>query len=90
MMTLRPIVFALALALGPAAFAGEAAPSASPAEPTPTLNPEEQATMQSFAAAHPQCVEWSDGCAVCKRALSVNCSTPGIACEPREIVCKAP
>ena len=84
-MTLRPILFALMLAFCPAAFAGEATPSASP-----TLSPEEQATLQSFGAAHPECAEWGDGCAVCKREISVGCSTPGIACQPHEIACKAP
>ncbi len=76
-MTLRPILLALLLAFGPAL-----------ADETPT--PNEQATMHSFAENHPDCVEWSDGCVICKRAMSVNCSTPGIACLPREIACKAP
>jgi len=31
----------------------------------------------------PTCLEWSDGCQVCKRwPDSVACSLPGIACEP--------
>jgi hypothetical protein len=84
-MTFRSILFALALALGSPACAGETPPSASA-----TLDPAEQATLQSFGASHPECVEWSDGCAVCKRTMSVGCSTPGIACEPRDIACKAP
>ena len=50
----------------------------------------EQASLQGFADKHPTCAEWSDGCAVCKRGMAVYCSTPGIACQPAEIVCKAP
>jgi hypothetical protein len=53
-------------------------------------DPKEQANLQGFAAAHPECAEWSDGCAVCMRSPAVHCSTPGIACEPADIVCKAP
>ena len=39
------------------------------------------------------CLEWSDGCAVCKRSDEASakgafaCSTPGIACQPKGIVC---
>ena len=50
----------------------------------------EQASLQSFAAAHPDCVEWSDGCAVCRRDTAMHCSLPGIACQPSAIACKRP
>ncbi len=60
------------------------------ADVTPAPSPEEQANLQSFAASHPACLEWSDGCAACKRDSAVHCSTPGIACQPVEIECKAP
>jgi hypothetical protein len=69
----------LAAALFAAAARAEEAPA-----------PHEQASLQSFADAHPTCAEWSDGCAVCKRGMAVYCSTTGIACQPAEIVCKAP
>ena len=78
-MTFRLIL--LAAALLPAPARADEAPAPSPAE---------QASLQGFAAAHPACLEWSDGCAVCKRADAVHCSTPGIACQPREIACKSP
>jgi hypothetical protein len=80
-MTFRPILLTLALTLASGAHAGEtaAAPDA-----------KEQATLQSYADAHPACAEWSDGCTVCKRGMAVYCSTPGIACQPREIACKTP
>ena len=60
------------------------------ADEAPTPDPAEQANLQSFAASHTACAEWSDGCAVCKRGMAVYCSTPGIACQPHEIMCKAP
>ena len=52
--------------------------------------PQEEASLEGYGAAHPQCREWSDGCAVCLRDSGVHCSTPGIACQPQEIACKAP
>jgi hypothetical protein len=52
--------------------------------------PAEQTSMEGFAAAAPLCLEWSDGCAVCARdgANAAHCSTPGVACQPGEIVCR--
>jgi len=80
-MNLRPTLFALGLL-----FAGGARADETP----PPVNPQEAANLQSFATANPQCNEWSDGCAVCLRENGVKCSLPGIACQPAEIVCKAP
>ena len=81
----------LFLALTFSAAAEEATPQPTPSSPaTEALPPKEEATLHSFGEAHPACVEWSDGCAACKRTMSVSCSTPGIACLPQEIVCKAP
>jgi hypothetical protein len=60
------------------------------ADEAPAPDPKEQASLRGFADTHPACAEWSDGCAVCKRGMAVYCSTPGIACQPAEIVCKAP
>jgi hypothetical protein len=73
---LRPALLLFALSLP--AYADEAPP------------PKEEASLQSFGAGHPDCKEWSDGCAACKREDAVHCSLPGIACEPAAIVCKAP
>jgi len=51
----------------------------------------DETSLQGYAATHKDCVEWTDGCAVCKRdADGVHCSTPGIACQPAELVCRAP
>jgi len=79
---LRSALLFLALTLSAAAEDATPAPDALP--------PKEEATLHSFGEAHPACVEWSDGCSVCKRAMSVSCSTPGIACLPADIVCKTP
>ena len=36
----------------------------------------------------PTCAEWTDGCIVCQRTeQGPACSTPGIACVPREQQC---
>jgi len=66
-----------------------AATSARGDEATPAQT-EEQSSLQSFAAAHPDCREWDDGCATCQRDSTVHCSTPGIACQAHDIACKAP
>ena len=91
-MISRPIAFALWLALCPAALADDAAPTPSAHSPTPTLDPLERASLQSFGAANLACKEWTDGCAVCRRdAAEVGqCSTPGIACQPTALVCTDP
>ncbi len=60
------------------------------ADDAPPMPPKEQASLQGFGAAHLECKEWNDGCATCQRDSAVHCSTPGIACQPGEIVCKAP
>jgi len=51
----------------------------------------EPASMEGFGKVNPTCLEWSDGCAVCRRdeAGQDRCSTPGIACQPGEVVCRA-
>ena len=81
-MILRPTLFALGLFFAAGAQADE----------TP-VNPQEVMSLLGFGSANPQCAQWTDGCAVCmhqseqKQAV---CSLPGIACQPHEIVCKAP
>jgi len=46
----------------------------------------ETPAVQAFGAAHPECVDWTDGCTICTQK---RCSTPGIACTPHEPVCEA-
>jgi hypothetical protein len=48
--------------------------------------PADQRPMQHFGVDHPNCLGWTDGCVIC---TPKGCSTPGIACTPREPVCTA-
>jgi hypothetical protein len=80
----RTRVFILSVLLGfgvaPAAADGATAgPSA------------EELSLEGFGAKTPACLEWSDGCAVCARddRQAAHCSTPGIACQPGPIACRA-
>jgi hypothetical protein len=47
-------------------------------------------SVLAYGAAHPECLEWTDACRTCMRSPDggVGCSTPGIACVQKEIVCK--
>jgi hypothetical protein len=57
----------------------------------PAAVPQVELSLQGFAAKNSACLEWTDGCATCRRdSGGAHCSTPGIACQPVEIVCKAP
>lgn len=55
--------------------------------PPPADTKAEEAIVQAWGRTHPTCAEWNDGCVVCTQA---GCSTPGIACTPREIACSKP
>ena len=50
----------------------------------------EPRSMESYGADHLNCAEWSDGCTVCRRddTGQGRCSTPGIACQPSQTVCR--
>jgi hypothetical protein len=52
--------------------------------------------MQAYGDQHLACLEWTDSCRICRRLdpaspseAEIACSTPGIACQPGEIACKA-
>ena len=67
-----------------------AAPAFAEGTPTPAASPSPvDATMANFGVHNDDCLEWTDACAVCKRddAGVANCSTPGIACQAKPIVC---
>jgi hypothetical protein len=54
-----------------------------------------QQTVSEFVRDHPSCTSFSNACVVCKKAVDSDaadavCSTPGIACTPREFKCYAP
>ncbi|MCW2273589.1 hypothetical protein GJ654_04890 [Rhodoblastus acidophilus] len=70
----RIVVLALLLATSPA---WADAPTPPPADLRP---------MQRYGADHPDCLGWTNGCTICTPKA---CSTPGIACTPRETVCEA-
>ena len=44
--------------------------------------------LTEFAAANPQCTEMTNGCEVCVRGTGIECSTPGIACQPVAWQCR--
>ncbi|MEE7440849.1 hypothetical protein ACQKQD_33915 [Methylobacterium sp. NPDC080182] len=47
------------------------------------LAPARHASPAVSAADDPTCLEWTDGCKVCRRlAEGPACSLPGIACQP--------
>ncbi|WP_156898139.1 hypothetical protein [Methylocapsa acidiphila] len=73
-----PLVFAVVALAGASASADE-----SSAEPR-------SAIMQAYGEHDADCLEWTDFCATCRRLESGEpaCSTPGVACEPSEIVCR--
>jgi hypothetical protein len=77
-----------AAALAPAFAQQTTPPAAAPLDPAAQQN----LSLQGFGAKNPTCLEWNDGCATCRRDAggAVHCSTTGIACQPTDIVCKAP
>lgn len=54
-----------------------------PVQATPIPN-----GLTEFAGANPQCTEMTNGCEVCVRGTTIECSTPGIACQPAAWQCK--
>jgi hypothetical protein len=73
------------------AFAVARSAAAQEAPAAASLPKAEEVSLQGYAAKSPQCLEWSDGCAVCARDATAgvtHCSTPGIACQPEAIVCR--
>jgi hypothetical protein len=76
-----------------ALFALMAAAASAPATAQEVKIPStEELSLQTFAEINQNCREWTDGCSVCQRGKTDygRCSTPGIACEPGEIVCQRP
>jgi len=90
---MKRILIALCLSLAPvAAFCQAAAPASPSADPPaielpkPSIDVQaELKTVQAWGREHAECSEWSDGCVACTKD---GCSTPGIACTPREIACR--
>ncbi len=51
--------------------------------------PQPPKAVAAFADDKPNCLEWTDGCIVCKKQPdnSAGCSMVGIACIPVEPIC---
>ena len=82
------ILFAAFLAIAPTLVAAEDATPSAPAPPPIDLPVDiqaEQKSVQAWGRANPDCAEWSDACVVCTKE---GCSTPGIACVPKETACR--
>jgi hypothetical protein len=82
LMRINLLVLVCGLCLGAAtpALADEATPAKVPSD----------VSVLAYGASHPDCLEWTDSCRICMRSPDgrVGCSTPGIACQPKDIVCK--
>lgn len=77
-MLLRRLPFLMFLLVAPVpAIADEPTP--------PTDTKAEEKSVQAWGRDNPDCAEWSDACVACTRD---GCSTPGIACTPKEIACR--
>lgn len=68
--------------------------SASADEPQPLPRPAPlpmppPVSMQAYGDDNADCLEWTDSCTICRRGddAEIACSTPGIACQPGEIIC---
>ena len=82
------VVLALLAAMG--APRADETPAPTPTDqPSPPLSPE-QLSLQGFGLRSADCLEWGDSCSICQRDAAgvMNCSTPGIACQPQAIVCR--
>ncbi|WOJ89017.1 hypothetical protein RZS28_14565 [Methylocapsa polymorpha] len=59
-------------------------------EPAAAPSPNDrEAIVQAYGERHADCLEWTDSCTICRGLESAEaaCSTPGVACQPRDIVC---
>jgi hypothetical protein len=72
----------LALSVGAPVHAQLAAP-VGPTQATTIPN-----GLTEFARANAQCTEMTNGCEICVRGDLIECSTPGIACQPAAWQCK--
>lgn len=83
-MTIRLAALILGvLAFGPGARADSF--RAPPVHQTPHVS------IQAYGKQNPACLSWTNGCVLCTTdpAGASQCSTPGIACQPHGLTCKA-
>ena len=83
MTRLRPLILAVALLFG-----GSTA-RADSAKPPPIVEGP-KVSIQAYGKQNPQCLSWTNGCVLCSTDPNgvSQCSTPGIACQPRGLHCK--
>jgi hypothetical protein len=81
----KRLIVALAL-LAPVAVYAET-PEASVSPPPPA----QQRPAQAFGSENPTCLQWTDGCIVCKRQSEGDpaCSMVGATCLPAQPACLA-
>ncbi|MFO1148195.1 MAG: hypothetical protein U1E62_07440 [Alsobacter sp.] len=84
---LRSLCLVVLMVLGPA-LADE--PPAAPAPVGPASDPASPREVEAYGEADVTCLEWSNGCQVCRRQPDGGwaCSTPGIACVPEAVTCR--
>ncbi|HEY0145837.1 MAG: hypothetical protein WDN29_07365 [Methylovirgula sp.] len=89
MLSFIRLLFVCIIFAAPAFAAEQASPVPFQNKSAPTKVPSDVSVL-AYGAAHPECLEWTDSCRTCMRSPDgrVGCSTPGIACQPKEIVCK--
>jgi hypothetical protein len=77
--------FLIALAVLTLAASARADEQSAPKMP----EPQRAVSMPAYADVDQKCREWTNACSVCARNEqgAAQCSTPGPACQPREIVC---
>jgi hypothetical protein len=81
---LQPCCLALVLALSLAAPAR----AQLTAPPVPIQADRIPNGLTEFAGANPQCTEMTNGCEICVRGTKIECSTPGVACQPMAWQCR--
>lgn len=83
------MVFSLRLLLVLSCFIVLVASLGAEEKQAPPMSEKPDASMEAYGVAHPECLEWTNACRICARHENdVACSTPGIACLPKEIFCQ--
>lgn len=58
---------------------------------TPPVRLGPKVSIQGYGKQNPDCLAWTNGCVLCVSDgdRGSQCSTPGIACQPHGLTCKA-
>lgn len=56
----------------------------------PPVHEGPKVSVQAYGKQNPDCLNWTNGCVLCITDANgrSQCSTPGIACQPRGLTCK--